>query len=35
MVKTQERLQIIIVSGHSSLHHNRCLFLRTWCWKDT
>jgi len=28
--------QLSLVSGTAHLlHHNRCLFLRMWCWKDT
>jgi len=34
---TQEKIsKLSLVSGTAHvLYHNRCLFLQTWCWKDT
>jgi len=28
------KLSMLSGTAHLS-HHNRCLFLRIWCWKDT
>jgi len=28
------KLSLLSVTAHL-LHHNRCLFLWTWCWRDT
>jgi len=27
--------QSLLAVTANLLHHSRCLFLRTWCWKDT